>query len=430
MPTNDLELGIPVALLGRHGVARERLREALELAGAQVVLEDEPEAIDVSTLLAAAPAAVLVALEPEIEDALDALEPALMSPGLTVIFDEAELAMRRHGWDTQRLARHLAAKLQGTLDVLPPDTKTAPVLAVEPAAAPLSQPEVLHEPMPPRVVPASDLYQGGDVDNFELPASELFDPMQQYVGYPLDIQPAASANNVEQPLHDLLFERTTDVVMPDVGDWNSWGLVEDVSVPPPVRIERDLTGLSTGGLGLVKTEKDGVGAVLVLAGIGGPDAIRRLLGALPSEFPRIVLVRIALDGGQYANLVRQLARVSMLSVELAEIDQLAQARHVYILPDEVAVQVEEGSLKFVADTDSSTLLDALNPAESAVFMLSGADIGKVDEVVELAAHGAWVAGQSAEGCYDPAAAALLVRKGMFEGEPEQLAHELTKRWST
>ncbi|RBC99761.1 chemotaxis protein, partial [Xanthomonas oryzae pv. oryzae] len=43
-------MGTPVALLGRPGQARERLREALVLAGAQVVLEDEPSAVDVQML--------------------------------------------------------------------------------------------------------------------------------------------------------------------------------------------------------------------------------------------------------------------------------------------------------------------------------------------------------------------------------------------
>ncbi|MEE7547183.1 chemotaxis protein, partial [Xanthomonas sp. Kuri4-1] len=112
--------GTPVALLGRAGPARERLREALALAGAQIVLEDDPAAVDAQTLSDAGPTAVLVALEPAIEDALEALEPALALPGVTVIFDEADLAVRREGWEAQRWARHLAAKLHGHGNVLPP----------------------------------------------------------------------------------------------------------------------------------------------------------------------------------------------------------------------------------------------------------------------------------------------------------------------
>ena len=101
----------PVALLARAGAARDRLREALDAAGAQVVLEEDPTVLDAGTLAAAGPQAVLVALEPAVEDALVALEPVLESPGLLVVFDEADLAARRDGWEAQRWIRHLAAKV-------------------------------------------------------------------------------------------------------------------------------------------------------------------------------------------------------------------------------------------------------------------------------------------------------------------------------
>ena len=60
----------PVALLARAGAARDRLREALDAAGAVVVLEEDPGAVDAAALAAAAPQAALVALEPAVEDAL------------------------------------------------------------------------------------------------------------------------------------------------------------------------------------------------------------------------------------------------------------------------------------------------------------------------------------------------------------------------
>ncbi|TQU04075.1 hypothetical protein EIJ50_20550, partial [Xanthomonas perforans] len=70
------QAGVNVPLL------RERLGEALALAGPQVVRKDEPAAVDVQMLRDAEPVAVLVALEPSIEDALEALEPAFNMPGV------------------------------------------------------------------------------------------------------------------------------------------------------------------------------------------------------------------------------------------------------------------------------------------------------------------------------------------------------------
>lgn len=398
MSENNGAMGTPVALLGRLGPARERLREALTLAGAQVVLEDEPAAVDVQMLRDAEPVAVLVALEPAIEDALEALEPAFNMPGVTVIFDEAELTVRREGWEAQRWVRHLAAKLHGHADVLPPGTESEPSLQPEPGLAFVSNRQ------------DSDL----QLDQHLEAAAHAFErvPGDAMFSHVAEAAPAVSAST------------------PALGDSSTWGLVDEVAVVVRPRSEPDMAALSTGSLSLVDLDQAAAseGAVLVMAGIGGPDAIRRLLAALPPAFPRPLLVRMALDGGQYGNLVRQMGRVSALPVELGEIGQPIEAGKVYVLSDEVGVQQQAGALAFAAQTDPAALVAALPPADSAVLMLSGANEALVEATLALAGQGGWVAGQSADGCYDPAAAARLAQQGMLSGDPAQLAQALAQRW--
>ncbi len=398
MSENNGAMGTPVALLGRPGPARERLREALTLAGAQVVLEDEPAAVDVQMLRDAEPVAVLVALEPAIEDALEALEPAFNMPGVTVIFDEAELTVRREGWEAQRWVRHLAAKLHGHADVLPPGTESEPSLQPEPGLAFVSNRQ------------DSDL----QLDQHLEAAAHAFErvPGDAMFSHVAEAAPAVSAST------------------PALGDSSTWGLVDEVAVVVRPRSEPDMAALSTGSLSLVDLDQAAAseGAVLVMAGIGGPDAIRRLLAALPPAFPRPLLVRMALDGGQYGNLVRQMGRVSALPVELGEIGQPIEAGKVYVLSDEVGVQQQAGALAFAAQTDPAALVAALPPADSAVLMLSGANEALVEATLALAGQGGWVAGQSADGCYDPAAAARLAQQGMLSGDPAQLAQALAQRW--
>src|SRR5690606_28919221 len=53
-------------------------------------------------------------------ECLNRSDPVLLDPAMTVIYDEAELAAKREGWDAARWTRHLAAKLGGHDDVLPP----------------------------------------------------------------------------------------------------------------------------------------------------------------------------------------------------------------------------------------------------------------------------------------------------------------------
>src|SRR3546814_10679991 len=67
------------------------------------------------------------------------------------------------------------------------------------------------------------------------------------------------------------------------------------------------------------------GAGLVEGGLGGPDAVRQLLAAIPEGFPRPVLVRLHLDGGRYDRLVKQMGRAALLPIALAEAGQSAEA---------------------------------------------------------------------------------------------------------
>lgn len=449
----------PVALLARPGKARERLREALHLVGAAIVLEDDPGAIDAQTLADAAPSAVLIALEPAIEDALERLDAALALPGVTVIFDEAELAARREGWEAQRWARHLAAKLQGHQDVLPPGRETETGLQPEPGLP--ATPAQLHADAPIGVhvdeaasfaeaapedgmytwQPPADVAPGFEELQFARAEAAASEASTVTPAPPADAAPAASA------------------AAPAALPASAWSLVDDdapLSVQP--REPQRSVQFSTAGLSLVALDSEepaspsgtdtvasagtgaatgtgagaevARGAVLVMAGIGGPDAIRRLLAALPPTFPLPLLVQLRLDGGRYANLVKQIARVSALPVLLAEAGEPVGAGNVYILPDDVGVHGASGAaLRFVAQDAGASVVAGLPAAHSAVLLLSGSDPQQVEAVLALAAQGAWVAGQSGDGCYDPAAGAQLILHGHPGGDPAQLAQALTARWS-
>ena len=387
----------PVALLARAGAARDRLREALDAAGAVVVLEEDPGAVDAAALAAAAPQAALVALEPAVEDALVALEPALEAPGLLVIFDEADLAARREGWEAQRWIRHLAAKLHGHGDVLPPGCEQELVIDIQPG--PPATPAQLHadDPFERHLAEASALASALPQDR----PGELSSGPEEFV------EPA---------------------VVPAA---HEWALAEDdallsaaraAAAPPPLP---DFANLEL--VALEAELPDGIrGAVLVLAGIGGPDAVRKLLTALPAEFTRPLLVHLRLDGGRYDNLVKQLARVSTLPVKMAMPGDAILAGTVHVLPDGVCVETKDGGLVF-ADGGTDPVVE-MAPAESAVLVLSGADPARVDAILALASRGGHVAGQAVEGCYDAAAVKLLAAGGAELGTPAQLAEWLTARW--
>lgn len=432
----------PVALLARAGAARDRLREALVAAGGRIVLEEDPNQLEPSALAAAAPQVVLVALEPAVEDALERLESVLETPELSLLFEEAELAARREGWEAQRWIRHLAAKLQGHGNVLPPGLEheeAEPAIALEPG-------------MPPRPAdghvdaPLQFHLDEAQVQAYDLPADEIYEaPARAHAPRPEVLsfeeliagaaQPVAAVPPplpAEPVVVPVATESEAEPAKVPLGDFSSWSLLEDdgyeaapaaasaVQVPPPA-----LASLLNSELSLVEIDEgaaEGNGAVLLIAGIGGPDAVRRVLAGLPEDFARPVLVQLRLDGGRYANLVKQMARATPLPVTLADPGQNLVPGDVYILPDVIGVESSTEGLRFCAEAND--LLEALQPDRSAVLMLSGADVALVAPVLEFAGKGGWVAGQIGEGCYDPAAASQLAVAGMRAGDPEYLAAEL------
>jgi chemosensory pili system protein ChpB (putative protein-glutamate methylesterase) len=125
MPDQTATEAVPrVVLLARAGKAADNLADAVRQAGAELVMTADPAHTDEAALRAQRPQAVLVALEPSIENALDKLDGLLVDPSLTVIFDEADLAASRTGWDAARWVRHLSAKLRHDTNVLPPGTES------------------------------------------------------------------------------------------------------------------------------------------------------------------------------------------------------------------------------------------------------------------------------------------------------------------
>ncbi|QQP98374.1 chemotaxis protein CheB [Lysobacter enzymogenes] len=227
---------------------------------------------------------------------------------------------------------------------------------------------------------------------------------------------------------------------PSVPDWSfadETSLVEAATgqsgahAPPAPRHDLEEIERRISGLELVAdqpTELGGGrnGAVLVLAGIGGPDAVRQLLGALPDNFDRPVLVQQRLDGGRYDKLVAQMQRATPVLVKLAEAGTRTIEGVIYILPAGLGIEVSDSGIQFAEGAD---VLAALPPGDSAVLLFSGADAAQVDAAMALAAQGALVAGQAPDGCYDAAAASAAIAQGALSGQPGDLAARLAARWS-
>lgn len=481
------EDGVRVALLARAGKARDQLRTALDEAGAIVVAEGDPLQIDPSEVAAASPNYYLVSLEPAIEAALGRFDDLLAAPGVEVMFDDAEVTAKLDGWDLNRWARHLASKMLGH-DGLPPvpedspawpetelsdtgapptpaqlmddakledyTTDTAALADSVPMSASLATPDMgldmdmdmdldldlsslesdltpaaaqVSDPGPP---PAAD--SGfGELDFDESVSFSSFTPTEPMAG-DLDADVAELAAQLEA------FDKrdhaaSVAVVEPMAMEEES---IEAIAVVAPTASP----SFDFSNLALAPMENEsparaaspvpasaGLGAVVILAGLGGPDAVRQLLSSLPESLSVPVLLYQHLEVGKHERLVEQLAKISKLPVVLAVDGGAPEGGKVTLLPAGLSAHASDGNLSFATGTLTSLLL-AVSAPESMVIVLSGADAQLVPTILAVRDAGGSVLAQDPEVCFDSAAADAMQRQGAPVYPALGLARQIAARW--
>jgi chemotaxis response regulator CheB len=217
---------------------------------------------------------------------------------------------------------------------------------------------------------------------------------------------------------------------------------DEIAPPPPVEVKFAAPGASVAkapsGFGDLSLEGDEPapsavpaavsaerGAVLILAGLGGPDAVRQLLSSLPDRLAVPVLLYQHLEVGKHERLVEQLAKISKLPVVLARDDTFPQAGKVTLLPAGMTAQGEP--LRFASGA-LAQLITALPAADSMIVVLSGADPQLIPMILALKQQGALVLAQDPDICFDAAAADALRREGAAVYPALGLARQIGARW--
>src|SRR5690606_10322828 len=140
--------------------------------------------------------------------------------------------------------------------------------------------------------------------------------------------------------------------------------------PPDTPVEVNFAApthdVSRLGRGLSLAEQDAkpnhtihAGALLVLAGLGGPAAVRPLLAALPPSLPLPVLLSQHLDTGRHGPLAAQLGKASQMPLDLATAGKLAYPGRVAVLAPGLGASMDTGNLMFVDGGDLAGVIAAL-----------------------------------------------------------------------
>ncbi|KFN43260.1 chemotaxis protein CheB [Arenimonas metalli] len=181
--------------------------------------------------------------------------------------------------------------------------------------------------------------------------------------------------------------------------------------------------------GLAQDRVASAGVLLVLAGLGGPDAVRQLLSALPPTLPVPVLLYQHLDTGKHDRLVGQLAKASRLPLDLAVEGQPAHPGRVAVLQPGTGVSHHGNRFEFTATGGLADVVAALPAADSVVLVFSGADPSVVPAVLALKDAGAVVLAQDPGTCFDAVAAEQVIAAGAIQAGHADLARLTIDCWN-
>ncbi len=204
--------------------------------------------------------------------------------------------------------------------------------------------------------------------------------------------------------------------------------VEPVTAAAPAPVLSRSSHLSLAEEGATGNGTTAAGALLIIAGLGGPDAVRQVLAALPPTLPLPVLLYQHLDTGKHDRLMGQLAKASKMPLDLAAEDKLAFSGRVSVLPPTTGVHYSDGSFRFIRAISLAQVVSAMPAADSGVLVLSGADPAVVPAVLALQAAGALVLAQDPASCFDPVAAKAAIAAGAPSAAPSELARLVNERW--
>lgn len=178
-------------------------------------------------------------------------------------------------------------------------------------------------------------------------------------------------------------------------------------------------------------------AIVLCASIGGPEAIRQMLGALPANYPGLFLV-VQHVGEEFMDmLTQQLRRSTALRVRTAETgDQLRDGDVVPVPPRQRLVIERNGRVALHARADARVggpsmdqvlrdVSDRFGPACAAV-VLSGVAADAAEGCLYLAGRGGHVYVQSPASCVASSMVEQVQQTGVvsFIGTPPELAAHL------
>lgn len=130
MPSTETRAEVSVALVYQAQAVQAYLSDALRDLGANVVYETRTRDFERAVLDRSGARVVIVNFDPDSDEQIDAIDELLVDDQLKVVFNDGEATSKLSGYDLARWARHLASKIVGDVELLPPRPEGSEAVSV------------------------------------------------------------------------------------------------------------------------------------------------------------------------------------------------------------------------------------------------------------------------------------------------------------
>ena len=355
---------------------------------------------------------VLVLLDGGVGETFEPVEKLLLRDGGQTLFDEGE---GRETWDSGRWRHHLQSKLERLQTGLSPHP-----LPVSDSFG-LDLEEVL--PIGGMLFAAAEAEESSSLNSVSafptardpaLAAPWVF----ELVDAPLDSPSSGESEPMIQAdtLGLRLIERDGSTPTPPMVSL----LLEESSAPAKVESGPTPTDERLAG-GLAPQ----IGLVALVGGIGGPAALKALLGGLDPRLDVPVAVFQALPHGHATTLAQNLGKASRLPVAVAGVGEALSPGHVWLMPEGTTAcmgangwQADEGLMEDTLMAD----------APMAIGVVSGADPNALMGLMNASAMGALLVGQNPEEAVEPGPLLALAGMGVACVSAADMGVHLSEHW--
>lgn len=149
---------------------------------------------------------------------------------------------------------------------------------------------------------------------------------------------------------------------------------------------------------------------LVISGLGGPVAVRTLLGQLNPGFQGILAIAHDIEPGQLPKLRDQFQKITAVPITVPESDEFLKTGNIYLLPRKHTLQSTSLGYQCIPGASLAGYIDQMDH-NAEILILSGADALLAQQLIQVSAVVNNIHVQQPADCFEPTLAQILVNVG-------------------